>query len=190
MSRARHSSRGVAVALALGALSVGGAACGPFSSDYLWSDDFEGPLCEGAPCGWTRLAGAPESARWSQSLPGEHGLTLEGNGVIVSNDLGLTLALSTFDSSLALDLIARCDLDSSLTVEIGATEDVTGAPLGYSPTRLRVLTSWTEGRPNAAAFPSSASSLRSLDTLTIAKSGDGVCEVDFIGFIDNSFRGF
>jgi hypothetical protein len=177
---------GLAIGLAVGALAL--ASCGPFESPYTWSDDFEGPLCMGAPCGWSRLAGPAEGARWGETLPGEHGLVLSGNGVIVAAEPAITLGLSTSDFNVALDLIARCDFGSTLSVEVGATENVTGELRGYAPTTLNVLTSWNDPRPNASRLGSGIDTLRSIDTLTFSKSGDGVCEIDFVGLIDDTFR--
>lgn len=174
------------VALALAASAL--AACGPFDSPYAWSDDFEGPLCDGAPCGWSRLAGPAEGARWGETLPGEHGLVLSGNGVIVAAEPAISLGATTLDFNIAIDLIARCDFGSTLTVEIGATENVTGELRGYSPATLNVLSSWTDPRPNASRLGSGIDELRSIDTITFSKSGDGVCEIDFVGLLDETFR--
>jgi hypothetical protein len=188
---ARTSLRAGGTRLALGlagaAVALGLAACGPFDSTYAWSDDFEGPLCAGAPCGWSRLAGPAEGARWGETLPGEHGLVLSGNGVIVSVEPALTVVNGTSDFNVVLDLIARCDLGSTLAVEIGTTEDFTGELLEYEP-MLNVLTSWSSPRPNASRLGNGIDNLRSIDTITISKSGDGVCEVDFVGLIDDTFR--
>ena len=172
--------------LALAATALGLAACGPFESPYSWSDDFEGPLCAGAPCGWSRLAGPPEGARWGETLPGEHGLVLSGNGVIVSASPAVPLTFGISDFNIVLDLIARCDLGSTLSVEVGATELSTGELRGYAPTTLNVLSSWTDPRPNASRLGGGADTLSSIDTITFSKSGDGVCEIDFLGVIDET----
>lgn len=186
MSRARARATTIGVLPAV--LAIGLAGCGPFESDYVWSEDFEEPGCAGVPCGWERLAGTDSGARWAETLPGEHGLVLEGSGVIVSRQIDLTFAFSTFDSNIALDLIARCDVGSGLEVEIGASEQTTGTVHGYAPASLNVLTSWTDPRPNAVRIGSDGVNLSSIDTITFTKSGDGVCEIDFVGLIDDTFR--
>lgn len=174
------------IAIGLAATAFGLTACGPFESPYTWSDDFEGPLCDGAPCGWSRLAGAADGARWGETLPGEHGLVLSGNGVIVSVAPALSLGFGASDFNLALDLIARCDLGSTLSVEIGAVEDFSAEVRGYTPTPLNVLARWTDPRPNATRLGGSGETLRSIETITLSKSGDGVCEIDFVGLIDET----
>lgn len=167
------------------ALALG--ACQPPVSDYLWSDDLEGPLCDGAPCGWERLAGPAEGATWAESLPGEHGLVLSGPGVVVGIEPALLLGLSTSDTTLVVDVIARCDIGSSLTMEVGATEDFTGTVVAYTPT-VNVLTLWTNRRPNAVTLGGTGQALRSIDSIRFTKSGSGQCEIDFVGLIDQTFR--
>ncbi len=170
--------------LALALLTIAG--CPRFEEgDYVFLDELEGPLCSGVPCGWTRVAGSDDSARWAESLPGEHGLHLSGNGVVVRVEPAVELPFTMSDNQLALDLIVRCDPDSTVTVEIGST-DSTGAVLGLEPTPLNILTSWTERRPNAVTLGATGTSLSSIDSITIAKSGDGRCELDWIGI----FRAF
>jgi len=182
----RRPSRSPLTALALGlfALALGLFAltgCPRFQpGDYVFLDELEGPLCAGVPCGWTRVAGPEEGARWGQSLPGEHGLHLSGDGVVVRIEPASELPFSMTDTQLALDLIARCDLGATLTVEIGAT-DTSGASLGLEPMPLNILTTWTERRPNALTLGGTGASLRSIDSITVAKSGTGVCEIDWIG---------
>lgn len=153
---------------------------------YVFLDDLEGPLCDGAPCGWTRVAGPDDGARWGESLPGEHGLHLSGNGVVVRIEPAVMLDFSMTDNQLALDLIARCDPGSTITVEIGATGAFGGGTVGLEPMPLNILTSWTERRPNAVSLGSMGTSIGSIDSITIAKSGDGLCELDWIGI----FRAF
>lgn len=189
MSRAPRPSARFAP-IAIGALSIGAlalAGCPRFDDgDYFFLDDLEGPLCGGVPCGWTRVAGPEDGARWAESLPGEHGLHLSGNGVVVRVSPAVDLPFSVSDSQLALDLIARCDPGSTLVIEVGATEDFSGTLVGLEPT-LNILSSWNEPRPNPVQLGATGASLGSIDSITIAKSGDGQCEVDWIGIFPTFF---
>lgn len=99
------------------------------------------------------------------------------------------VAFAVNDSELALDLIARCDPDdptnptdvaSDLVIEIGVTDNSTGTQVGLEPMR-NILTSWSQDRPNTTALGNAGLPIRSIDTITIAKVGDGRCEIDFIG---------
>ncbi len=159
--------------------------------NYVFRDEFEGPLCDGAPCGWVRVAGAADSASWGESLPGEHGLHLRGSGVVVRIEPeDAMLELGTQDSLLVLDLIARCDVGSTLSVEVGALESFTGEIRSYEPTLsvgTNILTEWGQPRPNAVQLGSSGFVLDEIDSITIAKSGDGLCEIDSIGIFIQTF---
>ena len=175
------------LALALGACAVSASlpGCGPFESPYAWSDDFEGPLCAGAPCGWSRVAGPADGARWGETLPGEHGLILSGEGVTVLVEPELDLG-GFSDFGVALDVIARGDLGAALSVEMAATESRLGTIRSLTPA-IVTRTLWSQGRANATRLGGSGDSLRSLDAITFAKSGAGVCEINFVGVLTDAF---
>jgi hypothetical protein len=174
--------------LAASALAALCSGCPTFSEPYLYREGFEGPYCDGTPCGWTQVAGLPGSARIGEILPGERALVIEGNGVAVRVEPAVGLP-DVGDSILVLDLLARCDVGSSLSVEIGATVSFDGTIASYEPplTAGNVLTDWSQGRPRAVAFPAIGRVLASIDSITVAKSGDGVCEIASIGVFFDPF---
>ncbi|MBN8616016.1 MAG: hypothetical protein J0L92_35825 [Deltaproteobacteria bacterium] len=184
-TRTARTARGISTGLAIGALALG--ACEPGRSEYVWSDDFEGPLCEGAPCGWSRLAGPAEGAVWRESLPGEHGLALTGNGIVIGVDPALSLDFGSNDTTVVIDVIARCDLASSLSMEVSGTRSDTGEIVAYDP-MVNSLLQWSDPRPNAVTLGSSGFSLSSIDAIRFTKSGEGTCEIDFVGVLDQTFR--
>lgn len=167
-------------------LSPALSACDPAGTRYLWIEDFEGPLCEGAPCGWSRIAGEEGGARWEQTLPAEHGLVLRGDGVVVVARPDVVVATGASDLTLALEVVVRCDVGAALSVEIGATDRLSGELQSFTP-RVTPLVSWLEPRPTAARFGTGRLSIGSIDSISLTKTGEGACEVDFIGVIDTSF---
>jgi hypothetical protein len=176
------SARGGRAVLVGLTLLAGG--CPTFDDPYFYREEFEGPYCEGAPCGWGRVAGPDGSARVEDVLPGERALVLEGSGVIVRAEPAVVLA-GIGDGVLALDLLARCDFGSTLSVEIGTTNTFTGVTSSYEPTP-NVLLTWSEPRPRAVAFEPLGNVLDTIDSITISKSGDGVCEIAAIGLLDQN----
>jgi hypothetical protein len=163
---------------------VGLAGCPTFADgDYVFREEFEGPYCDGAPCGWARLSGPEDAAYVDEPLAGEHALFLDGSGVVVRVEPAASVE-DLGDSTLALDLVARCDVGSTLVVEIGATESFSGAVVELTPPLVQprnVLNEWGQPRPTAVALGDGRLVLRSIDSLTITKSGDGVCEIASIG---------
>lgn len=167
-----------------GALALALSGCPPTASDvYVYFESFEGPLCEGVPCGWSQVAGPSGSVQWSESFAGEHGLHFSGSGVAARVEPRRTLAFATSDVELALDLIARCDPGGLLTVEVAAIDATDGQTRAYEP-NITVLGRWTDPRPPTSRLQSDLSMERritTIDSITIIKSGSGSCEVDAIG---------
>ncbi|GAB4204884.1 MAG: hypothetical protein OHK0013_20220 [Sandaracinaceae bacterium] len=183
MTRARRAH-----ALVIGLVSIGAAlasGCPRFEDAYFYREEFEGPYCDGAPCGWTQVAGSAESARIEEILPGERALVLEGSGLIVRVEPDVAVG-NVGDSVVALDLIARCDLGSTLAVEVGASESFSGNILSFTPTLTsgNVIMDWNQGRPRAVALGGGRTVIATIDSITISKSGDGVCELASVGLLD------
>lgn len=170
---------------ALAALALVG--CPTFvDGDYVFREEFEGPYCDGAPCGWVRVAGPADAARIDESLAGEHALFLDGSGVVVRVEPAVAV-LDVSDSVLALDLVARCDVGSTLVVEIGATESFSGRLVELTPPLSQprnVLNEWGQPRPTAVALGGEGTVLSTIDSITITKSGDGLCEIASIGIFN------
>lgn len=177
--RARAIGIACAVALA-GAL----AGCpGRGVGDAIYVEEFE-ELCEGTPCGWSQSGGPDESARYVETLPGDHGLELIGDGVTVRGGPGEALASPRFASTIAARAIARCDLGSSIEVRV-SVELADGRPLTFG-TEIVPDDSWERLLPDQGMNPLEPIPLpwRIARVLGVAilKRGTGTCEIDYLLF--------
>jgi hypothetical protein len=168
------------VALALGALASG---CGGHAWDGLWHEDFE-VVCDGAPCGWTQVAGPTGAATWIETGPSEHGLLMTGLGVGVAiSPAGLEQTGSDAVSSLKAHVVARCDRGAQLSLIVTVRNAVTSAQLDVSGTAT-FPSEWDGTRTTFTLFANDATnSTAQFDdvvTVVLHKEGPGSCEVDYV----------
>jgi hypothetical protein len=168
---------GIALALALGA-----AGCEPRSDPFaLYVEDFE-TVCDGSPCGWFQSSGEDERAVYVETLPGDHGIELIGDGVAVRSEAGEPLEFRVFTAALAVRLVARCDALSTLelrtTVELTDTTTVTlGREIVPEDTWSSLLPDQTLNPLDPVPTPWS---IRRVLGVSILKHGTGSCEIDFL----------
>lgn len=163
------------------------AACAPPDDpEMVLEEDFE-TLCDGLPCGWVLSGGPASGARWIETIPGDHGLELEGEGVFVRGPASPPLPRPTLIDTIAVRANARCDATSSVTVRV-TIED------GLEADATRFVTFETELLPEAAwssplmdqvlepVEPGATNwTMRRVLGLNLLKNGRGSCEIDYIG---------
>ncbi|MFO0685491.1 MAG: hypothetical protein U0234_25755 [Sandaracinus sp.] len=164
------------------ALPIAIAGCRGADSVSLFRDDFES-VCDGSPCGWLQVAGPSGAARYVESVPGDHGIELTGEGVAVSRLAeGDQLEGADPITSLEAHLVARCDARSSITVIVsvqGVTSstpiDVTGTatfPPRWDGSRIRF--------PLLTTGATSSTQFNDVLAVVLHKEGPGTCEVDYV----------
>lgn len=164
------------------ALLLAVMACAPEDEPpRFYREDFE-TLCDGAPCGWQRIVGEPDQAVWVETIhPGEHGLrlvgdvTVRGPGTMATDDPIVTAAL-------ALQLAARCDLGSSLRVDVVLADPFGAQFSGTTSPALAPAAEWTEPTivfPTFGGAPPSDFASRVV-AIGITKAGAGACEISDI----------
>lgn len=175
-------------------------ACSPeptARTSDLYDEYFDGS-CDGLPCGWTQVSGAPGAAHTTATLlPGLRGLALIGDGVIVDGPPGTTSTSGSFlgglGGGLEAVLVARCDAAALLTVRVAVvsatTPDGSTAHTGAGLFEARLVpaegwgTSGSAGDETRQALlpivtpPESAPVLR-IESVLIQKNGPGQCEID------------
>jgi len=192
MTRAHATERWMAracVALILGALACGDDDAPP--NPRLLFEDFE-ERCGDLPCGWTRLEGDEDQARWVETLhPGEHGIRLSGSGVTVRGPGGEARTSALTFGSLQAELTAVCDPDASLVLQLGITEVLEGGgsprsdtlegpatdvPSDWGETTLVTLTATTALVDGGFSGPTFSRPIR-VTGITIQKRGPGECHI-------------
>lgn len=154
---------------------------------YVFVEGFEAP-CDGAPCGWTVQSPTPGAARWNETLPGEHGVLMTGNPMAIARDVEGVELDEASGSTLTAELAARCDGDVELVVELGVESLASGAielmVASFSPP-----STW-DGSLDARTLTAASggtSFFRDIVSIRIIKTGDGACEVDYLGIHTDSF---
>lgn len=162
--------------------SIALAGCGPtIDRSAIYVEDFE-TTCEGVPCGWVQSSGPDDAARYVETLPGDHGLELVGDGVSVRSDADEALRGIAFTSILAARVIARCDLVATLelrtTVELSDGRTLTlGRAITPEPTWSEMLVD----QPLSAVDPIPPGwAIARVLGVSLRKSGAGSCEIDHL----------
>jgi hypothetical protein len=148
---------------------VVGYACEPERAERVYYEDFEGELCDGAPCGWARSSGTAEQARWVETIhPGEHGLALTGDVTV----RGPGSAATVFGPSILLQMVVRCDEGSRLGVDVVISDELGSRSLGvdaFAPTE------WDEVSVTLGSGGEIGSS--TITAIVFTKTGSGTCEI-------------
>lgn len=179
--------------LALWAI-VGLLACrGPLEArERLFSEGFE-ELCDGAPCGWTQVAGASDDVRFVATIhPGEHGFSLQGDAALRFDAMVTAAPLAITMGAIEVAASARCDTGGRIEVEAGVVDEVTGAadtfrgvlgpPPEWGVTAFTPLVGDDALSPDGGlggSFGTSTIQARLL-SLTLRHLGSGVCEIDHL----------
>ncbi len=177
-------------ALTLLALLSSVAGCGGHDARALWRDDLESE-CNGAPCGWTQIAGPAGAATYIETVPSEHGISLVGPGVAVSRAAEGDELLGSTDTvrSLRAHVVARCDTGSELTVIVTVTGVTTGTAIDVSGSAT-FPSEWDGARPMFPLFPDDTTDVNEMfsdiTNVVIHKSGPGACEVDYVSLADTT----
>ena len=166
------------------------AGCGGHDSLALWRDDLESE-CNGAPCGWTQIAGPAGAASYVETVPSEHGISLVGSGVAVSRAADGSEPIGSSDTvrSLRAHVVARCDTGSELTIIVTVTGVSTGGPIDVSGSAT-FPPEWDGSRSMFPLFPDDTTDVNEqfsdITNVVIHKSGAGACEVDYISLADTT----
>ena len=176
---------------ALAALTVFSAiaGCGGHDARALWRDDLESE-CNGAPCGWTQIAGPAGAATYVETVPSEHGISLVGAGIAVSRAAEGDELLGSTDTVRAFcaHVVARCDTGSELTLIVTVTGVGSGAAIDVSGTAT-FPSEWDGTRSMFPLFPDDMTDgteqFSDITNVVLHKAGPGACEVDYISLADN-----
>lgn len=173
--------------LVLGAAAAS-AGCRGADSVSLFRDDFES-VCGGAPCGWSQVAGPAGAARYVESVPGEHGIELSGEGVAVSRLVpGDDLEGADPVDSLEAHVVARCDARSTVTVIVTLQGISTSAPIDVTGTAT-FPPRWDGSRitfPLLTTSVTPSSQFIDIVSVVLHKEGPGTCEVDYVSLASES----
>ncbi|MDQ3037522.1 MAG: hypothetical protein M3Y87_34325 [Myxococcota bacterium] len=170
--------RACAAIAALGALVGCNRSSDPRA---MYVEDFE-TVCDGAPCGWVQSSGEDGRALYVETLPGDHGLELIGDGTSVRSEAAEPLASFVFTSAIGARLVARCDALSTLelrtTVELEDESTLTlGREIVPEETWSTLLDDQTLNPVDATPSPWR---VRRVLGVSILKHGTGNCELDFL----------
>jgi hypothetical protein len=177
-----------AALLALALACIAGCVDHPHVA--LFREDFES-VCNGAPCGWTQIAGPAGAASYVETLPSEHGVELVGDGVAIARTVtganaSTNGAADQIDATLRAHVVARCDPGATVTViatllGAGTSIDVEGGAT-YPPT-------WDGSRIVFMLLPveptNAGASFTSVVRVVLHKQGAGACEVDYVSLADH-----
>jgi hypothetical protein len=179
-------SRAVVHGAAL-ALAVLVAGCGGHDWNGLWHDDFE-TVCDGAPCGWTQVAGPAGAVTWTETGPGEHGLAMVGVVAVSISPEADEVAAPAPVSSLKAHVVARCDRGAELTLIVSVRSAAGGLIDASGSATFPSEWDGTRSTFDLFANDSTSSSLEFNDIVGIVlhKEGAGACEVDYVSLSDRN----
>ena len=160
---------------------------------FVWEETFE-DVCDGdLPCGWERIGGSAEQARYVRTSfhTGEHGLELTGDAQVRGPGSDPSAPLFTF-GSLEARFIARCDAGAGIDIIVGLAEvDADGVDTGRANmTELATVfppESWTD-TPAATLITSEGAFIDGglgppllsqvrVTSVVLSMNGPGRCEI-------------
>lgn len=170
--------------LAIVLAACGVTACNPaVDRSIVLEEEFE-TLCDGVPCGWVLASGPEGAATWIETLPGDHGLMLTGEGVFVRGGPAPPPPSPVFADNLALRASARCDPFAFLTLR--TTIETTDVPsrLVTFQADLVVDDTWEPMPRDVTMVPVDADlspwNVSRVLGVSVLKSGPGSCEIDYL----------
>jgi hypothetical protein len=171
----------LSLALTLSLASVAG--CTADASLPLWRDGFE-TTCDGAPCGWTQVAGTAGAVTWIETVPGEHGVHMAGDGVAISRDVtDENLPFQDSVDTLEGHFVARCDRGAHLTLLVSLQNASGGMPIDTSGT-APIPETFDGSRVTFGLFASdpalTSAQFSGVLGVVIHKEGPGACDVDYV----------
>ncbi len=175
------------VVFALSALSA--ASCARPARTPLYRETFE-DVCEGTPCGWVQVAGPPGATLFVETLPGEHGIRMVGDGVAISGPVmgDEVVGESIPAGDLQAHVVARCDEGAILSI-IVSMQEVSGTPVDMV-TSLRPAPTWNGDRPvlplTAREATVTVFGFTDILSVILRKEGAGACEVDYFSMASSA----
>lgn len=159
-------------------------ACNPaVDRSVVLEEDFE-TLCDGAPCGWVLASGPDGAATWIETLPGDHGLMLTGEGVFVRGEAAPPPPSPVFADALALRASARCDAFAFLTLRTTIETNDTPSRLVTFQADLVVDDTWEPMVRDVTMVPVDATpspwNVARVLGVSVLKNGPGSCEIDYL----------
>ncbi|MCX7807376.1 MAG: hypothetical protein N2515_02100 [Deltaproteobacteria bacterium] len=148
---------------------------------YIWFEDFERAECKPPDCPLQRLGGSQESVFIAPIVAGDSGLVMRGDGVLVRVNIGVDVFASPLD--VAFDVVARCDLNNALLIQVEIINQNNAFEIKTLQS-LPILLSWNEPRPQAIRLSPSFNPglfVHRLESMFISKTGEGQCEIAFVG---------
>ncbi len=164
------------------------------ADSFLWEETFE-EVCDGLPCDWVRVGGAPEDVRYVTTSfhPGEHGIALSGDGSVRGpggESMPATFAIGTLEARV----VGRCDAGAGVDIEVGlemaAGLDGGGGFDNTTPATVFLPDSWAEASTSIPITSASAfvdggvgapmmfgtTDLR-ITSVLLTMNGPGTCEI-------------
>jgi hypothetical protein len=180
-ARPMRATQLLVIAAAVGLLAGLSGCPGPRRGDLVWEEDFEAS-CGGVPCGWVQSGGPEGAVRSRETLPGEHGIELVGDGVSVRGPAGERLPRSTSAEEVAVRMTARCDAGGVLEVRV-TIETVDGVRVTFAE-ELVPDPEWAMPLPDQVLTPIEGPSgpwnISRVASVGVRKRGDGTCEIAFL----------
>jgi len=149
------------------------AGCGGPGRIVPYEEDFE-TLCDGTPCGWVQTLGPPGAVSYLETIPGDHGLSFTGDGVVARGGARTLASVSLLEIA---EVSGRCDDGSSLELRISVIDE-TGVAATLEAVSMPGA-EWSIPEPiPLSAPPGRLPGVREVVGVLVRKLGPGACEID------------